>query len=47
MDLLKGLTNKGKTVIISTHNVNYEKYADRIVSIKDGKIQLNQDRLVE
>lgn len=47
MDLLKGLTNEGKTVIISTHNVDYKKYADRIVRIKDGKIQLNQDRLVE
>lgn len=39
LSLLKDFGNKGdKTVIIITHNGNIAKMADRIVTIKDGKI---------
>lgn len=38
MNLLKDLTEKGKTVIVVTHNLEYTKYADKIINLKDGNI---------
>lgn len=38
MGLLRGLADGGKTVVVVSHNPEHEKYADRIVRLKDGKI---------
>lgn len=38
MDLLKDLNQKGKTVIIITHDKNVAKFAKRTIQLKDGKI---------
>lgn len=38
MNLLKEMNNKGKTVILITHDQNVAKYANRIINIVDGKI---------
>ncbi|MEM1964965.1 MAG: ABC transporter ATP-binding protein [Candidatus Caldarchaeum sp.] len=37
--LLRELTRKGNTVIVVTHNMDVAKAADRIVYIRDGKIE--------
>lgn len=37
MDLLTDLNEKGKTIIMVTHDPNDAEYADRIVEIVDGK----------
>ncbi len=37
MDLLTGLNDEGKTIIMVTHSENDAGYADRIIRIKDGK----------
>ncbi len=36
--LFKKLNDEGKTVIIATHDLRLEKYATRILEIRDGKI---------
>lgn len=38
MKLLRGLADSGKSVIVVTHNSEHEKYADRIVKMRDGKL---------
>ncbi len=38
MELFKKLHKSGKTIIIVTHDVNLSKYAERIIKIKDGRI---------
>ena len=38
MNLLKGLNEKGRTIVLITHNKNLTKFADRIVNIIDGRI---------
>ena len=38
MNLLKEMNAKGKTVILITHDQNIAKYADRIITIVDGRI---------
>ncbi len=38
MHMLKELAIKGKTVILVTHNEDYAKMADRIITISDGLI---------
>ena len=38
MNILKELHGKGKTIILITHDINIARYADRIVFLKDGKI---------
>lgn len=38
MDILKSLNEKGKTIIVITHDINVAKRAKRIITIKDGKI---------
>ncbi len=38
MEILQGLNNQGKTVILVTHETYTAEHADRIISIKDGLI---------
>lgn len=38
MDLLKGLNNKGVTIIMVTHDLEIAKQCGRIIEISDGKI---------
>ncbi len=38
MDFLKDLNNKGKTIIMVTHDLNLVKYGSKIIQIIDGKI---------
>jgi len=38
MNILRELSNEGKTIIIVTHDIEVAKKADRIVKIEDGKI---------
>jgi len=38
LELLETLNNKGKTIIMVTHNEKYTSYADRILEVVDGKI---------
>lgn len=39
MDIFKKLHSQGKTIIFVTHNSSLEKYAQRIIRIKDGKVK--------
>lgn len=38
MELLKGLNDEGRTVIMVTHDIEYVRYANRAVRIFDGKV---------
>ena len=38
MDILKDLNSRGKTVIVITHNPSVANQCDRIINLKDGKI---------
>jgi len=38
MEILKKLNNKGKTIIIVTHDPAVAEYAERIITISDGRI---------
>ena len=38
MELLEGLHEQGKTLIIVTHDMDIAEHADRIIQIEDGKI---------
>lgn len=38
INILKSLTKNNITVILVTHNLKYTNYADKVVTIKDGKI---------
>jgi len=42
MDMLTKLNKDGKTIVMVTHDHNLSKYADRIVNIMDGKIEVNE-----
>lgn len=39
MDLLRELTNSGKTVILVTHDLELARGVDRVIKIEDGKIK--------
>jgi putative ABC transport system ATP-binding protein len=40
MELLRDLaTNRGRAVVVVTHDPRLEKYADRVVRVEDGRIQ--------
>ena len=42
MDLLKELSNEGKTIVLITHNNEYaNKYSDKIIHLKDGETYEN------
>ncbi|AKB85178.1 ABC transporter, ATP-binding protein [Methanococcoides methylutens MM1] len=44
MDLFTDLNKRGRTIIMITHDPNLaEKYADRVVYLKDGYIESNND----
>lgn len=38
VDLIKSLKDKGKTIVVVTHNEEVAKKADRVVQMKDGQI---------
>ena len=38
MNILKGLHQKGKTIILVTHDEYLSKYGDRIITLMDGKV---------
>ncbi|MBR9680185.1 MAG: ABC transporter ATP-binding protein [Candidatus Altiarchaeota archaeon] len=38
MNVLRGLADKGKAVVVVTHNSEHEVFADRIVKLRDGAI---------
>lgn len=38
LDFLTELKDKGKTIILITHDINIAKRADRIIHVRDGKI---------
>jgi len=38
MEILKELNRDGKTIIIVTHDPNIAEYADRVITISDGRI---------
>lgn len=42
MDLLEDLNNRGKTIIMVTHNPEDAKHADRTIEIWDGKIDASE-----
>ena len=39
MDIFTGLVEAGKTVIMVTHNPEYEKYVERVISLRDGEVE--------
>ncbi len=39
LDILKELNKKGKTIIVVTHDMEMAKKANRIIRLKDGKVQ--------
>ncbi len=39
MDILQGLNRQGTTLLLVTHNSELAKRANRIISLKDGKLQ--------
>lgn len=38
MDIFKKLHAEGQTIIMITHELEYSKFAERIVHLDDGKI---------
>ena len=39
MNLFDALNNEGQTILMVTHNVENRKYFDRVISLRDGKIE--------
>ncbi len=44
MKIFKELNEKGKTIVVVTHNENVAKFAERIIRLKDGKIIKDERR---
>ena len=38
MKLLRDLNRQGKTLIVVTHNPELTKMADKVITLKDGKV---------
>lgn len=38
LDLFQELNKKGQTILLITHEIEYTKYADKVISMVDGKI---------
>jgi energy-coupling factor transporter ATP-binding protein EcfA2 len=38
MDIFKKLHSEGQTIIMVTHEVEYSKYAERIIHLDNGQI---------
>ena len=46
LDLLRRSVDEfGQTVIMVTHDANAASIADRVVFLKDGRIELDEDRM--
>ena len=43
MDIFNGLSRKGVTVILVTHDRAIARYARKIVHLKDGKIESTEE----
>ena len=39
LELLKKLSNEGKCIIVVTHSKNVTKYADKLLYLRNGKIE--------
>ena len=46
MDILKGLHNEGRTVILITHDNDIAAQAKRVIKIKDGKVESDSGQSV-
>ena len=46
MDILKGLHNEGRTVILITHDSDIAAQAKRVIKIKDGKVESDSGQIV-
>ena len=44
MKIFKELNERGKTIVVVTHNENVAKFAERIIRLKDGKIIKDERR---
>jgi putative ABC transport system ATP-binding protein len=44
IELLKELNSEDLSVVMVTHALEYTKYADRVIEMKDGHISGEQDR---
>ncbi len=40
MEMLTNFKKKGYTIVMVTHNMEEAMYADRIIKIKDGKVEV-------
>jgi ABC-type lipoprotein export system ATPase subunit len=38
MNLFSGLNKQGRTIILVTHDLSLIKYANKVIRLKDGKI---------
>jgi len=38
MEMLTGLNRKGRTIVIVTHDPGVARYADRIITVRDGRV---------
>ncbi len=43
MEILTSLNKEGKTVIVVTHDRDLQRFASRVVSIKDGEVKFNKN----
>jgi putative ABC transport system ATP-binding protein len=42
MEILESLNHKGRTIVLVTHETQTAEFADRIIKIRDGKIESDQ-----
>jgi putative ABC transport system ATP-binding protein len=47
MENLKEINRKGKTVVVVTHDASLASYADRIINLKDGKIEKEDKKVIK
>ncbi len=45
MKILKKMNDDGQTIIMVTHNLEYTKYASRVIRLRDGSLDLEGDRI--
>ncbi len=43
MEILQNLNKEGKTVIVVTHDRELQKFANKVVNIKDGEVKFNEN----
>jgi putative ABC transport system ATP-binding protein len=44
MELFKDLNNQGKTIIIVTHDLNIVNYAQKVLKMRDGKVEYSTNK---